>query len=37
MEFGGDVRVHTLDVMRSRLSKEGATYSVVASAKLGSA
>ena len=37
MEFGGDVRVHTLDVMRSRLSREGATYSVVSSAKLGSA
>lgn len=34
MRFKGDVKVHTLDLMRSQLSKEGAKYTVLASAKL---
>lgn len=33
-EFEGRATVHTLDLMRSHLSREGATYSVVSSAKL---
>jgi 2'-5' RNA ligase len=36
MEFKGDVKVHTLDLMRSQVSKEGSTYSVLSSARLGS-
>lgn len=34
MEFNGEVKVHTLDVMRSQLSRNGARYSVVASTRL---
>jgi 2'-5' RNA ligase len=34
MAFSGEVKVHTLDVMRSQLSKSGANYTVVASARL---
>jgi len=34
MRFRGEVKVHTLDLMRSQLSKTGATYTVLASAKL---
>jgi 2'-5' RNA ligase len=34
MEFSGDVKVHTLDLMRSQLSKGGASYAVLASARL---
>jgi 2'-5' RNA ligase len=34
MEFSGEVKVHTVDLMRSQLSKTGATYSVVSGAKL---
>lgn len=36
MEFEGELKVHTLDLMRSNLSREGASYSVLASAKLAS-
>jgi 2'-5' RNA ligase len=36
LEFKGDVKVHSLDLMRSQLSREGATYSVVSSARLAS-
>lgn len=36
LEFNGDVRVHTVDLMRSQLSKAGAKYTVVSSAKLTS-
>jgi 2'-5' RNA ligase len=35
--FDGDLKVHTLDLMRSHLSKSGARYSVVAAAKLAPA
>ena len=35
--FTGDVKVHTLDLMRSQLSKSGATYTVLASARLAPA
>ena len=34
LEFRGDMRVHTLDVMRSHTTKAGTRYSVLASAKL---
>jgi 2'-5' RNA ligase len=34
MEFKGDVRVHTLDLMRSQVSRGGAKYTVLASARL---
>jgi 2'-5' RNA ligase len=34
MSFKGEVKVHTMDLMRSQLSKTGATYSVISSAKL---
>jgi 2'-5' RNA ligase len=34
LAFGGDVKVHTLDLMRSGLSKGGAKYTSLASAKL---
>lgn len=34
MEFVGDLKVRTVDVMRSHLSKNGARYTVLASAKL---
>ncbi|MDH3205278.1 MAG: RNA 2',3'-cyclic phosphodiesterase [Gemmatimonadota bacterium] len=37
MAFAGDVKVHTLDLMRSQLSKNGAAYSVLASTRLASA
>jgi 2'-5' RNA ligase len=33
-DFRGEVKVHTLDLMRSRLSRAGAKYSVLASARL---
>ncbi len=36
MKFRGDVKVHTLDLMRSQLSREGSKYTVLASAKLAS-
>ena len=36
LEFKGDVRVHSLDLMRSQVSPEGATYTVLSSAKLAS-
>jgi len=34
MDFRGEVKVHTLDLMRSQLSRAGAKYSVLASARL---
>jgi 2'-5' RNA ligase len=34
MQFKGDVKVHTLDLMRSQVSKAGTNYTVLASAKL---
>lgn len=34
MAFSGEVKVHTLDLMRSQLSKGGASYTVLASARL---
>lgn len=34
MEFSGEVKVHTIDLMRSQISKGGAKYSVISSAKL---
>jgi 2'-5' RNA ligase len=34
--FMGDVKVHTLDLMRSDTSREGSTYSLLSSARLGS-
>ena len=34
MAFSGEVKVHTLDLMRSQLSKGGANYTVLASARL---
>lgn len=37
MTFDGDLRVHTLNLMRSHLSKSGARHSVVAAAKLAPA
>ncbi len=35
MAFEGRVQVRTVDLMRSRLSREGAQYSLVSSARLG--
>jgi 2'-5' RNA ligase len=37
MEFTGEVKVHTLDLMRSQLSGSGSTYTVLASSKLAPA
>lgn len=37
MEFDGEVKVHTVDMMRSQVSRSGAKYSVMASAKLATA
>ncbi len=34
MEFSTEVKVRTIDLMRSHLSKDGARYSIVSSAKL---
>jgi hypothetical protein len=34
MEFEGDLKVRTLDLMRSQMSKGGAAYSVVSSVRL---
>jgi RNA 2',3'-cyclic 3'-phosphodiesterase len=34
LEFAGDLKVRTLDLMRSHLSPEGARYSLLASARL---
>jgi len=34
MSFEGDLKVHTLDLMRSHLSKAGATYSILSSVRL---
>jgi len=34
MRFQGELRVHTLDLMRSHMSREGASYSVMTSARL---
>jgi 2'-5' RNA ligase len=34
MKFDGDLKVHTVDLMRSHLSKAGARYTVVSSARL---
>jgi RNA 2',3'-cyclic 3'-phosphodiesterase len=36
LEFKGEVKVHSLDLMRSQVSREGATYTVLSSAKLAS-
>jgi 2'-5' RNA ligase len=36
MVFRGSMKVHTLDVMRSQMAREGAQYSVQASARLAS-
>jgi RNA 2',3'-cyclic 3'-phosphodiesterase len=36
LEFSGEVKVRTIDLMRSHLSKEGARYTVLSSAKLSS-
>lgn len=36
LQFEGDIKVHTLDLMRSQLSRSGPTYSVVSSMKLAS-
>jgi len=35
-KFGGEVKVHTLDLMRSQLSREGSKYTILASARLAS-
>lgn len=34
MEFSGDVKVHTLDLVRSQLSRSGAKYTVLSGARL---
>jgi 2'-5' RNA ligase len=34
LEFSGDVKVRTIDLMRSQMSKDGARYSVLSIAKL---
>jgi len=34
MEFKGEMNIRTIDLMRSQLSKEGARYSIISSAKL---
>lgn len=36
MSYEGELRVHSVDLMRSRLSKEGAEYTLVAGARLAS-
>ncbi|HUP52420.1 MAG TPA: RNA 2',3'-cyclic phosphodiesterase [Longimicrobiales bacterium] len=36
LEFKDDVKVHSLDLMRSQVSREGAKYTVLSSAKLAS-
>ena len=36
LDFDGEIKVHTLDLMRSHLSREGARYSVLHSARLAS-
>jgi len=36
LKFKGKVKVHTLDLMRSHVSREGSTYTVLSSAKLAS-
>lgn len=36
LEFSGELRVHTVDLMRSQVSREGARYSVVTSIRLAS-
>ena len=35
LSFQGNVQVRSVDLMRSRLSREGALYSLVSSARLG--
>ncbi len=37
LELDGELRVHTVDLMESRLSPDGARYSVVSGARLGAA
>ena len=37
LDFGDELRVHSIDLMRSHLSRQGARYSVVASTRLGAA
>lgn len=37
LDFSGEIKVHTLDLMRSHLSRDGARYSVLHSARLASA
>lgn len=37
LDFSDELRIHSIDLMRSQLSREGARYSVVASSKLASA
>ncbi len=34
MDFSGEIRVHTVDLMHSRLSREGASYEIVSSVRL---
>ena len=36
MKFDGEVKVHTLDLMRSQLSRGKAQYTVLSSVKLAS-
>jgi 2'-5' RNA ligase len=36
MSFSGEIKVHTVDLMSSRLSREGPSYSIVSSVKLSS-
>lgn len=35
LEYGSDIPIHTVDLMRSQLSRDGAHYTVVSAAKLG--
>lgn len=37
LEFSGDLRVHTVDLMQSRMSREGPEYTVVSSVRLSGA
>ena len=37
LDFEDELRVHSIDLMRSHLSRQGARYSVVASTRLGAA
>lgn len=37
LDFGSEIRVHTLDLVRSHLSRSGARYEVVSAARLASA